>query len=64
MSSRRQFLTAGGTAAAAAIAARAHGQWQPSQRYPDPAIRILDPAFAKYRVSSAKVERLATTTGS
>ncbi len=35
-------------------------QWQPSQRYPDPAIRILDPSFAKYRIASAKVEQLAT----
>jgi gluconolactonase len=34
--------------------------WQPSQRYPDPAIEILDPAFLKYRIFSAAVERLAT----
>ncbi|QCI68811.1 SMP-30/gluconolactonase/LRE family protein [Phreatobacter stygius] len=34
--------------------------WQPSQRYPDPAIEILDPSFAKYRLFSAAVERLAT----
>jgi len=34
--------------------------WQPSQRYPDPAIQILDPSFAKYRVNAAAVERLAT----
>jgi gluconolactonase len=60
VSSRRQFLTAGTAAAAAALATRAHGQWQPSPRYPDPAIKILDPGFAKYRVNSAKVERLAT----
>ena len=58
-STRRQFLTAG-TAAAATLATRAHGQWQPSQRYPDPSIKIVDPSFAKYRVNSAKVERLAT----
>src|SRR5947208_3171382 len=38
----------------------ARAQWQPSPRYPDPAIRILDPSFAKYRVGSSKVERLAT----
>src|SRR5207249_156819 len=57
-STRRQFLTAG--TAAAALDTRAHGQWQPSQRYPDPSIKIVDPSFAKYRVNSAKVERLAT----
>ena len=34
--------------------------WQPSQRYPDPAIEVLDPAFLKYRIFSAAVERLAT----
>lgn len=35
-------------------------QWQPSQRYPDPAVRIIDPSFAKYRLPLAKVERIAT----
>lgn len=34
--------------------------WQPSERYPDPAIRLLDPAFAKYRIAAASVERLHT----
>jgi len=34
--------------------------WEPSQRYPDPAIEIIDPRFAKYRLASATVERLAT----
>ena len=34
--------------------------WQPSERYPDPAIEILDPSFAPYRLFSARVERLAT----
>jgi len=29
-------------------------------RYPDPAVQIVDPSFAKYRVSNAAVERLAT----
>ncbi|HEY4067728.1 MAG TPA: SMP-30/gluconolactonase/LRE family protein [Burkholderiaceae bacterium] len=36
--------------------------WQPSTRYPDPAIEIIDPSFAKYRLFSAAVERLATGT--
>jgi gluconolactonase len=34
--------------------------WEPSQRYPDPAVEILDPSFAKYRIALASVERLAT----
>jgi gluconolactonase len=34
--------------------------WQPSPRYPDPAIVSIDPSFDKYRLSLAKVERLAT----
>jgi gluconolactonase len=34
--------------------------WQPSSRYPDPAIEILDPRFDRYRVKSASVERLTT----
>jgi gluconolactonase len=29
-------------------------------RYPDPAIHVLDPSFAKYRIANAGVERLAT----
>src|SRR5712692_8486308 len=34
--------------------------WQASERYPDPAVEVLDPSFAKYRIFSAAVERLAT----
>ena len=34
--------------------------WQPASLYPDPAIEILDDSFAKYRIFSAAVERLAT----
>ncbi len=34
-------------------------QWQPSSRYPDPAIEILDQSFAKYRLNAASVERIA-----
>jgi hypothetical protein len=36
------------------------GQWQPSQRYPDPAVRVVDQSFARYKLTLAKVERLAT----
>jgi gluconolactonase len=35
-------------------------RWQLSERYPDPAVEVLDPSFAKYRIFSAAVERLAT----
>ena len=34
--------------------------WQPSERYPDPAVEVLDAAFEKYRIFSAAVEHLAT----
>jgi gluconolactonase len=42
------------------VARRASGDWQPSQRYPDPAVKALDPSFAKYKIGLAKVERLFT----
>ena len=29
-------------------------------RYPDPAVDVLDPRFAKYRLQNAAVERIAT----
>ena len=57
---RRQFLTSGTTAATLALASRAFAQWQPSQRYPDPSIQIVDQGFARYRLNLAKVERLAS----
>ena len=34
--------------------------WQPSERYPDPAVRVLDPAFNPYRLMLASVEHLYT----
>jgi len=34
--------------------------WQPSQRYPDPSIVVVDASFNKYRMPLTKVERLAT----
>ncbi|MBI1394511.1 MAG: SMP-30/gluconolactonase/LRE family protein [Betaproteobacteria bacterium] len=33
--------------------------WQPSQRYPDQAVHILDQSFAKYRLNLTRVERIA-----
>src|SRR6185369_2522609 len=35
-------------------------EWQPSSRYPDPAVVSVDPSFDAYRLMSASVERLAT----
>jgi gluconolactonase len=57
---RREFLAVGTAAAAASLGGPAAAQWQPSQRYPDPLVKVLDPGFARYRVASAKVERLGT----
>jgi gluconolactonase len=34
--------------------------WQPSARYPDPSVVVIDPSFERYRLALAKVERLAT----
>jgi len=34
--------------------------WQPSTRYPDPSIVVLDMSFERYRLPLAKVERIAS----
>jgi gluconolactonase len=34
--------------------------WVATTRYPDPAVKVLDPSFARYRLMNAAVERLAT----
>ncbi len=57
---RRNFLASGAAFGALATLPRSLGAWEPSQRYPDPLIKILDPSFARYRLATAKVERLAT----
>ena len=58
---RRNFLASASGVAALAIAPRAlAADWQPSPRYPDPSVKVLDPSFAKYKLPLAKVERLAT----
>jgi gluconolactonase len=59
---RRNALGTAATAAAAvALSPKVTlGGWEPSERYPDPAIKILDPSFTRYRVFNASVERLAT----
>jgi gluconolactonase len=57
---RRDFLAASGVAAIVGTGRRAASEWQPSQRYPDPLVRIVDQSFGKYRLALAKVERIAT----
>jgi gluconolactonase len=34
--------------------------WQQAESYPDPRVEVLDPRFARYQVTHAAVERLAT----
>ena len=56
---RRSMLAASAGALAMAAAPRAFTAWDPSDRYPDPLIKVLDPSFARYRLNNAGVERLA-----
>lgn len=56
---RRAFL-ASTAASAFSLTSRVRADWEPSQRYPDPRVRAIDPSFTKYRLSLAKVERIAT----
>ncbi len=59
--SRRNFISAGAAAAAAlSTPSSLFGDWRESPRYPDERIKIIDPSFEKYRLSLAKVERIAT----
>src|SRR5262245_40660233 len=55
---RRHTLAAGAGALAAAVNTASAG-WEPSERYPDPAVKSLDPAFEKYRIALTGVERIA-----
>lgn len=57
---RRSFVTLTTAGLTAGAARHAGGQWQPSQRYPDPAVVALDPTFNAYRLGLAKVEQIAT----
>ena len=60
---RREFLkTAAGTglAAVGGLAGAQSFEYKANQRYPDPAVQILDPGFAKYRIYSSTIEQLAT----
>jgi gluconolactonase len=55
---RREFIRGTSILGMAALARAA--DWQPSPRYPDPLVRVIDPSFNKYRIAIAKVERIAT----
>ena len=61
---RRNLLAGAGAAAASTCLARVAGAqsfpFTPNQRYPDPAIQILDPGFGKYRLYSSTLEQVAT----
>lgn len=60
---RRRFLQATAGAGLAALSGAAGAQafdFRPNQRYPDPAVLVLDPSFAKYRIYSSTLEQVAT----
>ena len=62
-SHRRSFLKAAAGTSLSALGASAWAQsfdFKPNQRYPDAAVQILDPSFAKYRIYSSTVEQVAT----
>ena len=56
---RRNMLAGGAGALTAAATPGVLAAWESNDRYPDPAIQVLDPSFAKYRLNNAGVERLA-----
>jgi gluconolactonase len=56
---RRAFL-ASSALSAFALTSLARSEWEPSPRYPDPRVRSVDASFDKYRLSLARVERIAT----
>src|SRR5262249_43856026 len=61
MHTRRDVLASIGAAAVGVADERkAVAAWEPSERYPDPSVQVLDPSFNKYRLLLAGVERLAT----
>src|SRR5437588_11263632 len=56
---RRSIIATGSAALAmAATAPHAFGRWEPSEKYPDPAVEVPDPRFATYRLVNAVVQRL------
>ena len=60
---RRGFLKSAAGTSLAALTGAAGAQsfaFTPNQRYPDAAVQILDPSFAKYRLFSSSIEQVGT----
>ena len=60
---RNMLASIGASVATVAVSQKAGAQsfaFRPNQRYPDPAVEILDPSFAKYRLYSSTLEQVAT----
>jgi gluconolactonase len=60
---RRAFLKTAAAAGATTLGGNALAQaiaFSPNARYPDPAVQILDPSFARYRIYSSSIEQVAT----
>lgn len=60
---RRSFLKTTVATGLAGLGGSALAQafdFKPNQRYPDPAIQILDPGFTRYRIYSSTVEQVGT----
>lgn len=60
---RRRLLKAAAAGAGLAASGAALGQsfpYTPNQRYPDPAVQVLDPSFTRYRIYSSTVEQVAS----
>src|SRR3979490_3586555 len=63
MTRRNALAAAGATVASTLLSRTADAQsfpFSPNQRYPDPAVQILDPSFTKYRIYSSTVDQVAT----
>jgi gluconolactonase len=56
----RNLTVDGGPAAYTGTVLGPSFAFAPNQRYPDPAIHVLDPSFLKYRIYSSTVEQLAS----
>jgi gluconolactonase len=56
---RRHMLAGASAVSAMTVAGTASGRWEPSERYPDPSVQVLDPSFNRYRLGLAGVERIA-----
>ena len=61
---RRRLLTGmaalGASAGVPTLAGAQSFEFKPNQRYPDPAVQVLDPSFTKYRIYSSTVEQVGT----